>query len=145
MLGCASKRGWGLTLIRELLLYPEVMNRVEMPLRIISDPKGAEILVDGKKSSIRTPGWLTYHPGEGVTVSLRKKGYSTVEHQIPPIEQTDVEKVVAKLEEQAVLRANLEKELTRTLTLDGAVEATPTVGDVYLVKRHIVTLKLFWR
>jgi outer membrane protein assembly factor BamB len=119
-----------LELISGFIIYPEVLNRVKMPVRVTSDPPGADILVDGQPTGVRTPGWVTYNPREGAQVSIRKNGYSEAVHPIPAIRSNDKATVLKSLKDHASLDSHMRKELSSEQTLEGSVEAAPVVDGV---------------
>ncbi|MHC4473117.1 MAG: outer membrane protein assembly factor BamB family protein, partial [Planctomycetota bacterium] len=129
--------GAAMELISSFIIYPDVLRRVQMPVRVTSDPAGASVLIDGKPTGVRTPGWVTYRPREGALVTVTKKGYSNAEKRIPAIRSKDKTKVLKSLKEYASIDCSLSKELTSGQTLDGAVEARPVVdgGNIYLATR----------
>ena len=103
----------------------EVIERVPFPVEVLTSPEGAEILINGKLSSRRTPAWIPWTPNAAITIAVRQEGFSGSEASLAAFDLDELDNEIERLGTQTILKLALAKKVEWSDRVDGAVEAKP--------------------
>ncbi len=116
----------------------EVLEAVDLPVRVESAPSGAAVFVNGEDSGIRTPGVIAWHPASHMDVEFRANGFHSGTVEVPAADPRRQARELARLKDLSTVSITLRKEIAWSAEVDGAVEGAPVAagGQVVVATRN---------
>lgn len=136
-------RDIAISIIREYYLS-EVLERVRVPVRVISSPAGAEIHLNGIATEKQTPAWVRWRPAADAIIELRHTGFTRSFKTVSKLDLKHREIELSRLAEQGEVTVDLVKEVEWQERIEGSVEGVPAVdGDsVFLATRNSLVYRV---
>jgi outer membrane protein assembly factor BamB len=111
----------------------EILEAVELPVRVESVPSGARVFANGADSGVTTPGFVRWRPGTDLHLSFASAGFLPATEDLLAADPERGGQDLPRIRDLARVTVALRKELVWEAALSGAVEAGATVSGAQAI------------